>query len=98
MKNLLILLAFIAVILALAACATTAPTVLTKTETIEVPVPTYIAVPAEYTVDCPPTALAGTTIAATLDRLASVEAMLAQCREQVALIKELGLHPPIATP
>jgi hypothetical protein len=92
-KNVAILLVVIAYIIVLTACATTAPVVLTKTVTVDVPVEKLVAVPAALTADCPAAPLANTTIGAALDRLASVESALTQCRSQLSAIKALAPDP-----
>lgn len=66
------------------------PKIIVRTETIEVPVPTVVAVPVELSADCPPSPLPEKlTIGAIFDRLASVETALARCRRQLTQIRAL---------
>jgi hypothetical protein len=56
---------------------------------IDIPIPVYTALPAELVQDCVPAPLAGTTVGAAVDRLASVEGCLAQLRDQQSRLRAL---------
>ena len=66
-----------------------APTVVTRTITIEKPVEHIVPVPAALSADCVPAPLADATVGAALDRLASAEGALADCRDHLAKIRAL---------
>ena len=70
----------------LASCAT----VVDKPRVVTVNVPVAAPLPAELTQDCAPAPLVGTTVGAALDRLASVEGALKDCRERMAALRQIG--------
>lgn len=58
-----------------------------RPRTVEVKVPVVAPIPPELIADCQPTPLAGTTVGAALDRLASTEDCLATMRSQAAQLR-----------
>lgn len=83
-------------LLLLAGCQTT-PTVLDKPRTVTVKVPVVQAIDPVLTADCQPTGLAGTTVGALLDRLASAEDCVAKLRAQTQALR-LSTPTPAAAP
>lgn len=75
----------------LAGCATE-PRTVTRTVTVEVPVPVVKPLPSELTRDCQPRVNypdTSMTVEAIVDRLQAVEDALAICRNEKALIRAL---------
>lgn len=64
---------------------------------VEIKTEVTVAVPEALSKDCPPDPLASTRVGDTINRLASVELALAQCRHQLAQIRALPVgetNPP----
>lgn len=64
-------------------------TYLDKPRVISVPVPVVQQIAPELVADCQPAPLAGTTVGAALDRLASVEGCAAALRDQLSRLRAL---------
>lgn len=67
---------------------------LDKPSVVTVPVPVTKLFPTELLTDCPAAPLLGTSVGSALNRLASVEACLAQLRHQLQALRDL--NTPIA--
>ena len=80
-------------LLALAGCQSAPPPVII-TKTVPVPIEVPVAVPAALSQDCPPAALAGSSVGDVLARLAAAEAALAACRDRLAKVRSLGAPAP----
>lgn len=76
-------------VLALLLAGCTHTVYLDKPRTVTVSVPVTKPIPPEFVADCAPAPLAGPSVGAALDRLASVEGCLDQLRERLERLRAI---------
>lgn len=84
------------VMLLLSAC-TPQTQIVYRDQVVKEPVPTYVSLPSELTQDCPPAAplpqTGKLTVLDLMNRLDSVELVLATCRQELTDIRQLQPYP-----